>query len=158
MWWSMLYDFWISMFDAYLTQLWRFVYYLFIFSIYLFIFSISYWLFILLDAVVVELVVAPQGRQGASADGVGKEDLRGWVDPTFGRVKFWPENIFQVIIWFVQLRKMSQTMTSHVYTVQKYSPIWSDVEEKPLTCPFKCDRPLVDVGIKENFIPDQLVQ
>ena len=31
----------------------------------------------LLDAVVVELVVAPQGRQGPSADGVGKEDLRG---------------------------------------------------------------------------------
>ena len=66
----MLCDFWISMFDAYLTQLWWFVYYLFIFSI-------SYCLFILLDAVVVELVVAPQGGQGASADGVGKEDLRG---------------------------------------------------------------------------------
>ena len=67
--------------DAYLTQLWRFVYYLFIFSI-------SYCLFILLDTVVVELVVAAQGGQGASADGVGKEDLRGRVDPTFGRVKF----------------------------------------------------------------------
>ena len=47
----------------------------------------------LLDAVVVELVVAAQGGQGASADGVGKEDLRGGVDPTFGRVKFWPENV-----------------------------------------------------------------
>ena len=58
------------MFDTYLTQLWWFVYYLFIFSI-------SYCLFILLDAVVVELVVAPQGGQGPSADGVGKEDLRG---------------------------------------------------------------------------------
>ena len=45
-------------------------------------------LFILLDAVVVELVVAAQGGQGASADGVGKEDLRGRVDPTFRRVKF----------------------------------------------------------------------
>ena len=58
------------MFDTYLTQLWWFVYYLFIFSI-------SYCLFILLDAVVVELVVAAQGGQGPSADGVGKEDLRG---------------------------------------------------------------------------------
>ena len=45
-------------------------------------------LILLLDTVVVELVVAAQGGQGASADGVGKEDLRGGVDPTFGRVKF----------------------------------------------------------------------
>ena len=50
-------------------------------------------LYIKPETVMVELVVAAQGRQGPSADGVGKEDLRGRVDPTFGRVKFWPENM-----------------------------------------------------------------
>ena len=34
-----------------------------------------------LDTVVVELVVGPQGRQGPGADGVGEEDLGGRVYP-----------------------------------------------------------------------------
>ena len=36
---------------------------------------------LLLDAVVVELVVGPQGGEGAGPDAVGEEDLGGAVDP-----------------------------------------------------------------------------
>ena len=28
-----------------------------------------------------------------------------------------------------------------------YSPIWCDVEEKTLACPFKCDRPEVNISL-----------
>ena len=37
-----------------------------------------------LDAVVIELVVGPEGRQSSGPDGVGKEDLRGGVYPALG--------------------------------------------------------------------------
>ena len=32
----------------------------------------------------IELVVGPEGRQGAGPDGVGEEDLRGGVYPALG--------------------------------------------------------------------------
>lgn len=43
-----------------------------------------------LDTIVVELVVRSQGRQGPSANTVGKEDLRSTVNPSFGVGQFGP--------------------------------------------------------------------
>ena len=56
----------------------------------LFIFSISYCLFVILDAVVVELVVRPQGGEGSGADGVGEEYLGGGVYPALRVVQLAP--------------------------------------------------------------------